>query len=109
MNEESEFSDDPSPSSSQPRAPEGRPEESESRTDDRASSSAGSDPFKQNPFGRDAADQSFADANRQHEPSGQAQLRMAWDVTRMWVKDHQTAAMLGAFATGVFVGAYLRD
>jgi hypothetical protein len=34
---------------------------------------------------------------------------MAWDMTRMWVKEHQTAAMLGAFAAGVFVGAYVRD
>jgi hypothetical protein len=34
---------------------------------------------------------------------------MAWDMTRMWVKEHQTTAMLGAFAAGVFVGAYVRD
>jgi hypothetical protein len=31
------------------------------------------------------------------------------EMARMWVKEHQTATMLGAFAAGVFVGALSRD
>lgn len=37
------------------------------------------------------------------------QLRFGWQVARMWMKDHQEASMLGAFAVGVLVGSYLRD
>lgn len=33
----------------------------------------------------------------------------AVDMARLWVKQHQKATMLGAFAVGVFVGALLRD
>jgi len=33
----------------------------------------------------------------------------ALDMARIWVKQHQKAAMLGAFGVGVFVGALLRD
>ena len=33
----------------------------------------------------------------------------ALDMARMWVKEHQTATMLGAFAVGVFTGSILRD
>jgi hypothetical protein len=32
----------------------------------------------------------------------------ATDMARMWVKRHQKASMLGAFAIGVFAGAMLR-
>ncbi len=42
-------------------------------------------------------------------PSKGGQLSMAWNVARMWIKEHQREAMLGAFATGVFLGACLRD
>lgn len=33
----------------------------------------------------------------------------ATDMARLWVRRHQKASMLGAFAVGVFVGAMLRD
>ena len=33
----------------------------------------------------------------------------ALDMARMWVEEHQTSVMLGAFAVGVFTGALLRD
>jgi len=33
----------------------------------------------------------------------------ALDMARMWMKEHQKATMLGAFAVGVFAGALLRD
>ena len=33
----------------------------------------------------------------------------AMEMARMWVKEHQTATMLGAFAVGVFVGSLSRD
>lgn len=34
---------------------------------------------------------------------------LAWDMARMWVREHQKAAMIGAFAVGVLTGAWLRD
>jgi hypothetical protein len=34
---------------------------------------------------------------------------MALDMARLWVQQHQKAAMLGAFAVGTFVGALLRN
>lgn len=43
-------------------------------------------------FGREDVEESFAA-----------------DMARLWVKRHQKATMLGAFAAGVFVGALLRD
>jgi len=33
----------------------------------------------------------------------------AMEMARMWVKEHQTTTMLGAFAVGVFVGSLSRD
>jgi hypothetical protein len=33
----------------------------------------------------------------------------ALKMARLWVEEHQTATMLGAFATGVVVGALFRD
>jgi hypothetical protein len=33
----------------------------------------------------------------------------AYEMAKMWVRDHQKTAMVGAFATGVFLGALLRD
>jgi hypothetical protein len=33
----------------------------------------------------------------------------ALDMARMWVKEHQTSVMLGAFAVGVAAGALFRD
>ncbi len=42
-------------------------------------------------------------------PSMGDRSAFALDMARMWVKEHQTATMLGAFAAGVFVGSLLRD
>ena len=108
MSEEPEFSDDPSPSSA-PRggAPPG-PDKSEPETGEQASPPDPSDAFGRDPFS-DADDSPFSGGDPMDGPSRQDQARMAWDMTRMWVKEHQTAAMLGAFAAGVFVGAYVRD
>lgn len=39
----------------------------------------------------------------------QSSASFAVDVARLWVREHQKPAMLGAFAVGVFVGALLRD
>ncbi|PSQ78199.1 MAG: hypothetical protein BRD35_01955 [Bacteroidetes bacterium QH_7_62_13] len=33
----------------------------------------------------------------------------ALDLARLWVEEHQTTTMLGAFAVGVFVGALFRE
>ena len=41
--------------------------------------------------------------------SWSARSAFALDMARMWVKEHQKTAMLGAFAVGVFVGALSRD
>lgn len=63
------------------------------------------DPFAQEaPFGPDTSSPGGAPA-----PQGGSSFTMAWSVARMWIKEHQREAMLGAFATGVVVGAYLRD
>lgn len=37
------------------------------------------------------------------------QVQLVIDVARAWVQEHQTAAMLGAFAFGAFIGALMRD
>lgn len=42
-------------------------------------------------------------------PSWGDRSAFAMEMARMWVKEHQTATMLGAFAAGVFVGALSRD
>jgi len=33
----------------------------------------------------------------------------AYEMAKMWIRDHQKAVMVGAFATGVFLGALMRD
>lgn len=40
---------------------------------------------------------------------GQDEVQLALDVAKTWVQEHQTAAMLGAFALGAFIGALMRD
>lgn len=52
------------------------------------------------PFGR-----------REASPAGDEweQAQLAFDVAKAWVQEHQTAAMLGAFALGTFIGAMMRD
>lgn len=67
------------------------------------------------PFSEEASSSPFEDNNDQPGPrpeSDAARVEMsslAWTVGRTWVEDHQEAAMLGAFAVGVFVGALFRD
>lgn len=49
-------------------------------------------------FGDDAAsDDAFSES------------QIAIEMAKEWVRQHQTAAMLGAFAVGAFVGALMRD
>jgi len=31
------------------------------------------------------------------------------DLSQVWIREHQKTAMLGAFALGVFTGAWLRE
>ena len=108
MSEEPDFSDDPSSSPFQPASSESDSDEAESGTGGPASPFDGGDAFDRESVG-DASDDSFAAPDAFGGGSRRAQLRMAWDVTRMWIEEHQTATMLGAFAAGVFVGASLRD
>lgn len=37
------------------------------------------------------------------------QVSLMLDMARLWVREHQKASMLGAFAVGVFAGSWLRD
>lgn len=41
--------------------------------------------------------------------SGALEPSLALELARSWVREHQNATMLGAFAAGVFVGSLLRD
>lgn len=66
-------------------------------------------PFGQTPPFEQSFEQKGAPSEFAGAPAGGGELSMAWSVARMWIKEHQREAMLGAFATGVFVGAYLRD
>jgi ElaB/YqjD/DUF883 family membrane-anchored ribosome-binding protein len=38
-----------------------------------------------------------------------ATSRFAVEMAKKWVRQHQTAAMVGAFAVGTFIGALMRD
>jgi len=107
MSEAPDFSDDPT-SSSQRGASAPGSTDPEAEAEEQAAPSDGPEAFGRDPF-EDADDSPFSGGEALDGPSGKDQMRMAWDVTRMWVKEHQTAAMLGAFAAGVFVGAYVRD
>lgn len=67
------------------------------------------------PFGADAFDgpdegPSF-DSSGGPMPDGMGgdSAGFAYEMAKMWVRDHQKTAMVGAFATGVFLGALLRD
>lgn len=59
-----------------------------------------SSPATEPPFGRTDAPPS---------DSGLEQTQLALEVAKAWVQEHQTAAMLGAFALGAFIGALMRD
>lgn len=107
MSEAPEFSDD-SPSSSPRGASPPGSSESDAQGKEQAAPSDGPEAFGRDPF--DGADDNpFSGGEALGGSSRQDQARMAWDMARMWVKEHQTATMLGAFAAGVFVGAYVRD
>jgi hypothetical protein len=47
------------------------------------------------------------EADRGNPSYGSASMMQ--EMAAMYVREHQTASMLGAFAAGVFVGALLRD
>lgn len=52
----------------------------------------------------------FASSFAPEESSpGGVDVSFALTMARTWVKEHQTKAMLGAFATGVVVGSLLRE
>lgn len=67
------------------------------------------EPEGENPFSEESPFGSSEAPDFDAPGAGSGQLSMAWNVARMWIKEHQREAMLGAFATGVLVGAYLRD
>ena len=64
----------------------------------------GNDPFANDPFGGQAPPSSVADDWR----TMAIPASIAVDVARDWVRERQTATMLGAFAVGVFVGVLSR-
>lgn len=74
---------------------------------DSAPDSASRDPFSS----PDAGDPDSPPwASEEDAPGGDdLSPSFAVDVARLWVRRHQKASMLGAFAVGVFVGALLRD
>jgi hypothetical protein len=43
------------------------------------------------------------------DAGGDSGAGFAYEMAKMWVQDNQKTVMLGAFATGVFLGALLRD
>jgi len=54
-------------------------------------------------FGNDAFDDDIGGG----DAFGEAQF--ALELGKEWVRQHQTVAMIGAFAVGAFVGALMRD
>ncbi|MFP4228759.1 MAG: hypothetical protein ACLFTE_08030 [Salinivenus sp.] len=81
-------------------------------TESRESASASSsNPFPDSGF---TADSGFSDRGPSPDAPVAAndlkqQASLALTVARAWVRDHQKASMLGAFALGVFTGAWLRE
>ena len=75
---------------------------SDASSDTGASFSSSPDPD----FGRDWEDEGPSIENGSSWGDRSA---FALDMARMWVKTNQKKAMLGAFATGVFVGSLFRD
>lgn len=65
--------------------------------------SPGPDPSRERP---ETSPPPFEDESA---PSLGDRSSFALDMARMWIKEHQTESMLGAFAVGVFVGALFRD
>lgn len=78
-----------------------------------ASSSTFRDPAQSaSTSGADYAERSFRDdAVDDGLGSGDAfsEAQFALQLGKEWVRQHQTVAMIGAFAVGAFVGALMRD
>lgn len=82
-------------------------------TEPSSSEETGPDPFQQM-GGSDAdAPSSFgpSGSSQADDPFAQAKIQasFALSAARAWVKENQKATMLGAFATGVVIGALFRD
>jgi hypothetical protein len=82
-------------------------------TESSSSDEKGPDPFQQMGGSDTDAHPSFdpPDSSSMDDPlsSAKVQASFALDMARAWVKDHQKATMLGAFASGVVLGALFRD
>ena len=66
----------------------------------------GSEPFRSPRREAEPDPESFSSSS----PSSKGgQSKFILNMAEMWVKEHQEAAMLGAFAFGVFVGSLFRD
>jgi hypothetical protein len=55
------------------------------------------------------AERSAFDESSFDDTDAFSDAQFAIELGKEWVRQHQTAAMLGAFALGAFVGALLRD
>lgn len=61
-------------------------------------------PRDEHPFDEGSFDERSFD-----EADAFSEAHFALELSKEWVRQHQTVAMLGAFAVGAFVGALLRD
>lgn len=82
----------------------------------RADAAAGGGPTATPPFGHAADTSRGAGASTDAPPGGDghasaafAGSQFALEMAKEWVRQHQTAALVGAFAVGAFVGALMRD
>ena len=82
-------------------------------TDSPSREEKGPDPFQQMGDSEADAGPSFGASEASGEPdplsSAKMQASFALSIARSWVEEHQTASMLGAFATGVVLGSLFRD
>lgn len=82
-----------------------------------SASSSSPDPFTENDFADEGSfpEDPFSNEDRPESRTGglgdaaSMQASMALGVARTWVREHQKTSMLGAFAVGVFTGAWLRE
>lgn len=68
--------------------------------------SSAPDPSRERP---ESGPPPFDDFGDDAAPSLGDRSGFALEMARLWIKEHQTTTMLGAFAAGVFVGALFRD
>jgi hypothetical protein len=82
-------------------------------TDSPSSEREGPDPFQQmgdsDPDAQPSFDPPGSPGTDDPLSTAKLQASFAIDVTRAWIKDHQKATMLGAFATGIVLGSLFRD